>query len=1010
MRILKTIIFKISTKMNKLNHFYLILFSLLFSANTLFAQEMNVTGNVVDDAGEALPGVSIIEKGTTNGVVTDVDGNYSIKTKKGNILSFSYIGFVAQEVRVENAILKVTLSTASLELEEVVAIGYGTQRRRDITGSVSSVNNKDIENRVVTNVGQALQGMVPGLNIVNTNGSPGAASMNISIRGFSTLSSNPVLVIIDGIPSSLDKINTNDIESISVLKDAASAAIYGSRATGGVILIKTKSGYSGKMQINYAGTVSIQSPSRFAEKISSLDHALLSNEARANDGLPAKYNEEEIELFRSSDYKDTDWEDFMFRDAFQTNHNINLTGGNASHNYYVSFGYLKQDGIVINSDYEQFNIQANHNFNILDKIKIGFRGSYIPSTKVAPGSISFDHIAQKPKTHAIISPDGKWLQHPEATGIGRNPMALAAKENGHDILKNGRFSGYFSLDYDIILGLQLSATYGVIKNNSRQRNYQARITYYQQYNPTEVASDTDYNTLSIRNISSMTQNTSLFANYSKDINNHKFMVMAGMTNEWFGDDNDYLATKDFLTENLYAISAGSTDKSLWSMSGTATDWALISYISRITYSFKDKYHIGGTIRYDGSSRFKKDKRWGLFPSVSVGWIVTEEDFIKDNNVLTFLKLRASWGQVGNQNATGYYPFADVLAQSSEYFNESPQQSVRSSGTPNPLLSWETKSAFNIGLDGSFFSNIIEFNIDVFKERTSDILLNLPVPTTYGLSAPVQNAATVDNIGWELELRHRNTIGDFRYGVWFQISDATNKVKSLSGLNRIISDNKILEEGYPMNEWYGYKALRIFQTKEEVANSPFQNPITSPGDLKFQENGGSPETIDSDDRIRLGRSDSQFPFGVKVNLSYKNFDFLAFGQGVMTNFTLAEGTSAQAFNSDVSTLRTYHLDRWTPENPNARFPKLRNGQSYTVNSQFSSFWLQNSAYFRLKQIELGYTFSQRLISKIKLSNLRVFTSAENLFVMTNYLGYDPELPNAASYPLPKLVNFGVNLSF
>lgn len=985
----------------------------IFNISIVVAQdELLVAGQVTSDNEPAgLPGVNVSIKGTTNGTITDVEGRYSIRVPSSqSVMVFSSVGYVSQEIIAGNQnTINIRLLPEMVSLEEVVVVGYGTQRRSDITGAISTVGEKEIENRAVTHVTQALQGMVPGLNIVNTNGQPGTHSVSFKIRGTSTFSSNPVLVIIDGVPSTMSYINPSDIASISVLKDAASTAIYGSRATGGVILITTKTGKPGAPQISFNSSISIQSPTRFASKVSALQHMIAQNEMRANDGGPPKYSDAEIDAARSPGFKEWDWDDYMFNNALQTNQNISISGGTDVQDYYVSFGYFKQDGIFLNSSYEKFNIQLNQNIQATDRLKISYKLGYTPSTRIAPATVNWDLIAQTSRLIGIRTDDGKWLTHPERTGAGRNPLYLASEDGGQEELKRTQLLGNVTVDYEVIPDLFITGIYGMNNIPARTRNYTKLMTFWDQYNPDQVASTTDWNILDINNTSSTQQNISLLAKYGKTRNDHRFSVLAGITAEWFEQHNDHVNTRDFLTEELFVIDAGTRDKTLWSISGSASDWALASVISRVTYSYKGRYLLEGAMRYDGSSRFKKDIRWGLFPSASAGWILSEENFLKDNRVVDFLKLRGSWGQVGNQNV-GFYPFADVLSQSSAYFGGSPYRSVTTTGAPNPLLTWETKEAINFGIEGSLFNSLLEFNVELFKEQTKDILLNLPLPTTFGQGAPVQNAGRVDNHGWEVELEHRHTIGDFGYGISVQVSDATNKVIDMEGISPIISGNQITEEGHPMDEWYGLRATGLFQTDEEVQNHPFQNPITSPGDIKYEQNGGDPTTITSDDRVRLGRSDARYPFGIRINLNYKNFDFIAFGQGVMYNLIYSRGPISTNFDAESTTIREFHLDRWSPENPDARFPKHRNNQATLINSQFSSFWLQDASYFRLKQIELGYSISNNLLKKIRMDRARIYVSAENLFVVTDYLGFDPEMPNAASYPLPRLVNFGVNLKF
>ncbi|HET7180496.1 MAG TPA: SusC/RagA family TonB-linked outer membrane protein, partial [Chryseosolibacter sp.] len=753
----------------------------------------------------------------------------------------------------------------------------------------------------------------------------------------------------------------------------------------------------------------IQTPTRFAPKVSALQHMIAQNQMRANDGGAPKYSDEEIEAARSPDFKEWDWEDFMFSNALQTNHTVSISGGTDVQNYYVSFGYFNQDGIFLNSSYKKFNIQLNQSIQATKKLNISYRLGYVPSTRTAPASVNWDIIAQTSRLIGIRTDDGKWLTHPERTGTGRNPLYSASEDGGQQLLKRNQLVGNVTAEYEVVPDLFITGTYGMNNAPTRTRTYTKLLTFWDQYNPDQIASTTDYNILDVNNSSSTQQNVSLIAKYGKTLNDHRFSVLAGVTSEWYEQHNDRVNTRDFLTDELYVIDAGTRDKTLWTISGSASDWALASVISRATYSYKGRYLLEGAMRYDGSSRFKEDIRWGLFPSASAGWIISEENFLKDNAAIDFLKLRGSWGQVGNQNV-GFYPFANVLSQSSAYFGGSPYRSVTTTGAPNPLLTWETKEAVNLGLEGTLFNSLLEFNVEVFKEQTKDILLNLPLPTTFGQAAPVQNAGRVDNMGWEAELEHRHTIGDFGYDISVQVSDATNKVIDMEGISPIISGNQITEEGHPMDEWYGLRADGLFQTDEEVKNHPFQNPITSPGDIRYQDHGGDPNTITSDDRVRLGRSDARYPFGIRLNISYKNFDFTAFGQGVMYNLIYSHGPTATNFDAESTTIRDFHLDAWSPDNRDARFPKFRNNQATGINEQFSSFWLQNASYFRLKAIQLGYNVPANLLRRISLKKARIYASAEDLFVITDYIGFDPEMPNAANYPLPRVVNFGVNLEF
>lgn len=1011
--------------LDKYTMLYAVLF-LLFGTTVGMAQSHEVTGTVTDaESGETLPGVNILIQGTSQGTTTNLDGEYQISTEPDDVLVFSYVGYETQEVAIEGRNnIDVAMSESAALLDELVVVGYGVQEKVTVTGSVSTVSATEIENRAIASVEEALQGSVPGLNMVRTGGQPGDQSINIRIRGTSTFTSNPTLIVIDGVPmasNELDQLNPNDIESISVLKDAASAAIYGSRATGGVILVTTKTGQNtgAGPTISYSSTISSQSPTKFPEKVSAVDHAILSNEARANDGSGPKYTDEEIEFFRSDQFNGENWDDFMLNDALQTNQNFSLSGGTDDYNYYVSLGYLYQDGIVINTDYERLNVRFNQDLRINDQMSLSLKAEYVPSrrTEGAFGSTSsmLANVASLEPLYAVKSEDGKWL---DSRGTGGNSIASASKDGGEGIRKNQRLAGIFSIDYELLPNLMFTGTYGINRNTTRSRDYQKILTIYSQDDPAVIARQNEFNRLRVFNSNSNLQNASLLGNYNNNFGEHDLSVMGGFTAEWFLRESETVGTQDFLTDNIFVISAGSSDPALWEISGGASDWALASFISRINYSFRDKYLFETAFRYDGSSRFVEDLRWGFFPSLSAGWIVSREEFLRNNEILTYLKLRGSWGQVGNQNV-GFYPFASTLSQGTYYFNGLPQRTVALGGAANRELTWETKETLNIGLEGSIFSNLLEFEIEYFNEETSDILLRLPLPTTFALTAPVQNAGIVANRGWELELNHRNTIGSFNYGISFNVSDARNEVLDMGGISPRISGNTITEEGFSLNEWYGLEADGFFQSQEEVENHAFQNPQTSPGDIRFIDQNGD-GVINSEDRVRLGKSDPRFPFGVRITMNYKNLDFTAFGQGVMRHLVWSNGWTAQNFDRENSTLRTYHLDRWTPDNPDARFPQLRMGSGAAdsgINDRFSSFWLEDASYFRLKHIELGYTFPQSILGKLNLKDVRVFVSGENLFTITDYLGYDPEIGTGTSsrlverrYPLAKVYNFGINVNF
>lgn len=997
----------------------------LLAGTSLEAQQtVTVTGRVLEaETGKPLAGTTIAVIGGASSTTSNDAGTYSIQVPNlQSRLRVSHVGYIATEVGIDGRqTVDIILTPAASALEEVVIVGYGTQKKVTMTGAVSTIDAKKLENRPVANVVEALQGQVAGLTVVRTSAQPGNQQIDYRVRGTSTFSNNPVLTIVDGVPSSLDRINPADIETISVLKDAASAAIYGSRATGGVILVTTKTGRKGPPKVSLSTSVGSQTATRFAKKVSALDHALLSNEARANDGGAPKFTQAQIDKYSSPDFKQVDWDDYMLRSAMQSDNNISISGGSDYHDYYVSFGYLKQDGVLLNTAYERFNLQVNQNLRITNKLKLGLKVAYTPSIITSPTgnqvSSMLTAVAALPNSDdQVKSPDGKWLARAD---VGTNPIAQASEDAGQTINKGTRLAGNLSLEYNLLPELKFTANYGLVRNQSRLRDYAKIMTLYQQANHDVVATRTEFNTLRVSYDADIQHNANLLANYTQRFGDHNLSVLGGVSAEWYNNERDGISTRNFLTDDIFVIGAGTSDPTLWGISGTANDWSLASVVGRASYSFKERYLLEGSFRYDGSSRFLKDQRWGFFPAISAGWVISKENFMANVAPINFLKLRASWGQVGNQNV-GFYPFAATLSQTTYYFNGQPNRGVQTAGAPNPKLTWETKTATNIGLEARLLRNLLEVNFEVFKERTSDILLALPLPTTFGQAAPVQNAGIVDNKGWELELAHRNRIGEFTYGVSVQVSNVTNKVVDMGGVSPIINGNVITEEGYSINEWYGLRAIGKFQSSQEVANAPFQSPLTSAGDLRYENNGGDPNVINADDRVRLGTSTPRFPYGIRINGGYKGFDLTFFGQGVGDHLVWSNGWTAQNFDRENSTLRTYHLDRWTPETPNGRFPKTRMGSGAAddgINDKFSSFWLENASYFRIKNIELGYTLPSKLLDRMKIQRLRVYVNAENALTFTKFLGYDPETPTGTGarlvegrYPLAKVYNVGLNINF
>lgn len=1006
-----------------------------FSENTSFetgiketSQQKKIHGTILSVDNEPVIGANVSIEGTTRGTLTDVDGKFSLEVNDGDVIKVSCVGYIEQKLTIgAQTEIKITLQERTEALDEVVVVGYGSQKKVNLTGSVASVQSDQIQDRTFSNVQQAIQGQIAGLTVTQTGGQPGNENMNMSIRGKSTFSTNNPLVIVDGQTISMANLNPQDIESVTVLKDAAAAAIYGARASGGVILVTTKRGKAGKVTVSYSGNIGIQKAITLPDMVNAYDHARLFREAQYNDNPETtvyEFSLEDIEDYRTGKKPSANRPDYLFGSAIQTQHNVTVTGGSDSYRFLLSLGYLYQDGIMVNSGFKRGNIRLNNEFKITSKLKAELIANFMPSKRNAPSEASFPNgptrtlgdiinaAYRRPATEPIFTSDGQWSS---VTGWA-NRMGFASEDGGFQERTFNRLNGSFSLTYDIMDGLSIKGSYFGKYDPIREVNYSKRMQFINPNDNETVDFDYTTNSLTIENESNYEQSIQFLANYEKTFKEkHNLKALLGYSMEWNKEYNELVGRRDFLTDDIHVINAGSDDPSTWSTSGKATNWSLVSFFGRVNYDFSSKYLLEANLRYDASSRFSSKVRWGLFPSFSAGWRISEEPFfanIRDH--ISNLKLRASWGQVGNQNTSALYQHYSTISTSAYYFGGIPQTSAYFTQSVNDRLTWETKTTTNFGIDANFLDNKFSLSFDVFKDRTSDILMKPSIPTTYGMGAPVMNVGVVDNVGWETILTYADRKNDFSWGATFQVSDAKNKVKKMIG-----SPNKtaryITEVGYEMDMWYGWESIGIFETQEEVDNHAFQNAKTGIGDLKYRNADDSDDKIDANDRVRLGSSRPRFPFGLNLNFGWKGLDFSAFFQGVMSQKTYVRGSGGLPLTGDLQTFQNIHKDRWHQDEDGnwiaGKYPKMRVGG---VNvSSFSSFWLQNSSYVRLKNIQLGYSLPKKIVNKLHLSNLRVYFNAENLFTITNmHDGLDPETPDGTGniYPSSKVMAFGLSLSF
>jgi TonB-linked SusC/RagA family outer membrane protein len=984
---------------------------------------VDVSGKVVDDQGLPLPGATISFKNASfqKGLVSDNNGAFFLsRVPEGEYtLEVSMIGFAKYSktvlVNADNKNVSVTLVPAAANLSEVVVVGYGTQQKASLTSAVETVSSKDIVNRAVPSVLNILQGEAAGLNIQQTDGNPGYGSTSVDIRGNSTLSNNPVLYIVDGMAvNGIDYLNPNDIASVSVLKDASATAIYGARASGGVLLVTTKKGkQNSKPEVQYSSMFGTQKPARLPKFVDAPQFVDLYNQAQLNDnpGAQVKFTPDLLQKYKSGALPSTNWLPYILgNQALQNQQNLSVSGGSNSADYFVSGGYLNQGGLIKNVDYKRYTARANVNVQVSKRLKLGINSVLTKEDKLQPAygignALQWSYIV--PVTEYPYTKAG----HDRSYRGGAQPndiMTRAGVQNENLNIINTNFLAEFK----ILDNLVLNGTYGYNYTNSFTSAFNNK---YPLYNDDEqiVVYNNNPNSAYKANYAQKHPTTLLTLNYTKAFNKHHLKALAGYSQEEDRYDFNSITRYGFLNNSLDQIDAGSSDPTLTNVSGNATSYAIRSWFGRVNYDFDGKYLLEANARYDGTSVFQ-NKKYGFFPSVSAGWIASEEGFFKPvTKVISFLKIRGSYGQVGNQNASGLYPWANTIGQDKYILNKASVTTTYYNNSPNPDLTWEVKTSANLGLDFTILQHL-DINIDLFRDRTSGILRSPTVPSTYGIGAPQQNVGKMQNQGFELNIAYRNHIGDFNYRASLNLSDSRNKILDLGGTGPSYGDNPLIV-GQSRWVWYGLQAEGLFQSKEDIANHATQDPRNIPGDIKFKDVNGDGK-ITPDDRVLLGQATPHYRYGVSLAASYKGFDVSVLLQGVMSNLARVSGGAQVPFfyNGDGNILQS-QLDYWSPSNPNARYPILRTDQSIN-NGQFSSWWLFKAAYMRFKNAQLGYTFSNGLTKKLGVASVRIFAAGDNLFLITSKnfpKSLDPEISNygdGSNYPQVRNLSLGLNVGF
>ncbi|ANH83696.1 SusC/RagA family protein [Niabella ginsenosidivorans] len=1007
----------------------LCLLGLLFLTASAAAQSKKITGKITDEQNKPLEGVSVRLKGSGSGTASNAEGNYSLNVPgTTDALVFSIVGYLEKEVTIGSApVMNVTLQKDVTGLNEVVVVGYGTQKKANLTGSVSVINSAQIERRPNTSTSNALQGLAPGVTVTSQTGSPGGDGAQIRIRGINSFggsSSNP-LVIIDGVAGSIDDVDANLIESISVLKDAASSAIYGSRAANGVILITTKRAKD-KLSVNYKGFIGKQTPTAIPRVTDGLTYMRVFNDASMNDNGTTIYSDQDIEDFKQkyeADPKNYDWQDAILNGSgLEQNHFISLAANSGIIRVTPSFSYTDQEGIIKNTNFKRYIFR--NNLDITPNKKFSIKADIAVTNKnrkqIADEGTVWNYLGRMP-TNIPIRYGDRWSDG----WVKINPVGYI-EDGGNRKANNLEFYGNLSVNYKPVNWLSLTGMFAprYLTNNVHLFR-KSVMTYYED--GSEAGAANTYTELTESAYRYFYGTYQFQATAQKSFGNHNFRLMAGASRETY--DEKYLSgyRRDFVYDNYEQLAAGA-DNATKDNNGTENQWILISGFGRFNYDFKSKYLFEANLRYDGTSRFIGANRWAAFPSFSAGWVISKEDFWKKiSPVINMLKVRASWGKLGNQNiGSSYYPFAEALSLGSVSMGGNIYQMITQTTLSNPDLRWEATVMKGIGIDAGLF-NKLSVTFDWYDKRTDGILMKLNTSQLTGLASPYQNAAVVSNKGWEVAARYDDQFGDFQLGVGANLSDVKNKIIDMRG--QTSGDLLRQQEGYAINSIYGYIADGLYQSQEEIDNGPVQIGTLKPGDVRYRDIAGAFDAsgnpipdgkITDADKVIIGSTIPRYTYGANLDLGWRGIRLSTFLQGVgKVDGYLNSHYVIPAVNS--SAIKPWQLDYWTPENTDASLPRV--SITSTNNTQNSTLWMRSAAYMRLKNLQLGYELPAAFTKKLGVQQVFVYVNGQNIFTKTRfYEGYDPEInfnANAADgvslgggdyYPQVKIYTFGIDIKF
>ncbi len=974
----------------------------------LYAQSNTITvkGKVMAD-GEPVIGATVLVKGVSTGTATDMDGNFTLNVASKAVLVVSSIGYETQEVPVNGRkLINVVLKSDVVALKDVVVVGYGVQKKVNLTGAVSSLSTDELEGKPIANVLEAMQGTTPGLVIQQGTSTPGSVP-SINIRGLNTMNNNDPLVIIDGIEGSLANLNPADIEQVSILKDASSTAIYGSRASNGVVLVTTKKGKAGKVEISYDFMYGVQQPTSLPKIADSWVYAELYNEAAVNSGRAAKFTPEQIAQYRNGG-PNVNWVKELYnRNSPQSSHSVSMTGGNDQLSYMASLGYLDQSSMFKGPDYgyKRYNARLNVSHKVTNNFTLNLTSQFARND-IKEHAYWTEWIIEQanrmPPIYPIKNEDGSY-NYP----AGSNSNGLQRlEEGGYRQNVNDELLGTIQAEWEVYKGLKLiGSAGGRVWNNKLHENRKAF----------EGTGDSE-NKLTEQFYRSKNITTNLMVTYNTKIGKHSIGGLLGYAYEGFSEKQ--FSTSRLTEDSKYDIFVGDLSGDKVSNTGSASDWAIYSGFARATYNYDEKYLLEFNIRNDYSSYFAKGNRSGVFPSFSAGWRISEEKFWSVlKPYVPSLKIRGSWGLVGNNRIGAYQYMQTVSVKNGISFGDKLAQTAEFASA-NPDLKWETTRMANIGFELGLLNNDLNITFDCFNNRTKDILVNLPVPGLFGNGAPIQNAGKVETRGWELSVNYRLKTGPVVHNFAGNISDSFNEVIDTRGTEIIGGSDvqTIIKEGYPLYSYYAYRSDGFFQNEEECQKGPHLEGITpKPGDIRYLDKNGDGVIKPDDDRFIVGNDFPRYTFGFTYGLEYKGFDFSMMWQGVGRRNKWMRGESVEAFhNNNEGPVMDFHQDRWTPNNPDATYPRLTMGAESANNAAKSDFWIQDAKYLRLKNAQIGYTFPQQWMKKLYVKNLRIFASVQNPLTFTKMKGgWDPEYTGDGSgraYPVARVYSFGLNVKF